>query len=398
MEIPPFIRITPNILTKFRYNNNIYFKPLNNNDKLDSLIINNTKTTSNESIKPIDYNLNDLVDTISGYLNKSNVSSYGLLEYNLDRLEKRNYDTKKIGNKLMRILNYRILSLFDKLNTNQLSKLIFSLTHSNEKFSDLTLKLLELFLEKSKFNAVPSDDNDVYDHFLVLSSFLIFKNKCNNEIIENKLIDNINLINFNPLNFNNGVLLQFLNTLTFLNNHEKLDENVIEQIFYKLNVEKMAFNEMCTLIHTYSLLQSNVTYKAQHIMEVEIILKRNITFQFSNDFYRVTFPITLSNLITQDYVGKWILEQLINNYDNYVKQLSNFLFILMRVASSVKIEHNKVTNGVKGAMVESLYEEALMYLNEKGDYLPTNRSKLLYLFDKIVEFIQSADSDQFIQV
>lgn len=239
MEIPPFIRITPNILTKFRYNNNIYFKPLNNNDKLDSLIINNTKTTSNESIKPIDYNLNDLVDTISGYLNKSNVSSYGLLEYNLDRLEKRNYDTKKIGNKLMRILNYRILSLFDKLNTNQLSKLIFSLTHSNEKFSDLTLKLLELFLEKSKFNAVPSDDNDVYDHFLVLSSFLIFKNKCNNEIIENKLIDNINLINFNPLNFNNGVLLQFLNTLTFLNNHEKLDENVIEQIFYKLNVEKV---------------------------------------------------------------------------------------------------------------------------------------------------------------
>ncbi|UKK00635.2 hypothetical protein MACK_000709 [Theileria orientalis] len=261
--------------------------------------------------------------------------------------------------------------------------------------------------------------------------------------IEYKVLKNIELIvSRGELVLNNEECLLFLKTLSLVTHG---NDNVVKSLTSQIDVNNMSLGQMCSYLHTLSLLPVSDTFNFTDLSKstleritdivkngVELpkssipelyhyfyltgdlehemfdimsddIVQRRIEFECSKDFYRVTFPLAISRRISSPELSKWLLNQLATRCDTYINDVSNFLFVLMSIASSIKIDYNKpkLAENLKTMDIETdIYEKALMYLNEstRGAYFPSERSALLYLFEKAMELLEGCDEDQFVQL
>ncbi|UKJ88229.1 hypothetical protein MACJ_000673 [Theileria orientalis] len=261
--------------------------------------------------------------------------------------------------------------------------------------------------------------------------------------LEYKVLKNIELIlSRDELCLNNEECLLFLKTLSLVTN---ANDNVVKSLTSHIEVNNISLGQMCSFLHTLSLLpvsetlsfvdlskttleritesvKSGVELAKSSIPEIchyfyltgdlehemldimfDDIVHRRIEFECARDFYRVTFPLAISGRTSSPELSKWILNQLATRCDTYINDVSKFLFVLMSVASSIKIDYSKpkLDENLKTMDIETdIYEKALMYLNEstRGPYFPSERSALLYLFDKAMELLEKCNDHQFVQL
>ncbi|BAM39338.1 conserved hypothetical protein [Theileria orientalis strain Shintoku] len=261
--------------------------------------------------------------------------------------------------------------------------------------------------------------------------------------IEYKVLKNIELIlSRGELGLNNEEPLLFLKIVSLVSH---ANDNVVKSLNSHVEIDNMSLGQMCSYLHTLSLLpvsdilnfidlskstleritesvKSGIELPKSSIPELyhyfyltgdlehelfdimsDEIVRRRLEFECAKDFYRVTFPLSISRRISSPELSKWLLNQLAMRCDTYMSDLSNFLFVLMSVASSVKIDYSKPKRdeNLKTMDIETdIYEKALMYLNEstRGAYFPSERAALLYLFEKTMELLEECDEDQFVQL
>ncbi|KAK2196774.1 hypothetical protein BdWA1_002023 [Babesia duncani] len=139
---------------------------------------------------------------------------------------------------------------------------------------------------------------------------------------------------------------------------------------------------------------------------VKHVIDNEIEFTNSTDFYRVAFPLAISQVIIEDAVGKWLLLEFAKRADEYAKLKSPFLFILTRLSGSLLLSKRvKSTSDLHldGIDFENdIYEKAEMYLRQadgiRTTYFPSDRAALLFLFEKALSFCSDCNNDEFIQL